>query len=499
MTALQAAGGGLPLALHIPQVVEQAGSLAGFAAVIGLAVLSALYFSQARDLRRLREWAGRAPERAAEGQPGAVVPGRVVGVPQRPVRAPGNGAPAQAAAGNGDPAPAVIATPGAKPGAGAPAAAAAAAAGAGGAVTKRAGQADDPTADDAQAGQGPNEAKPAEAEPAQPDGAKPAPRPGMPAPASAAAAAGAGAASVMGPAAAGAASPPANAPSPGGAPAPANAPSAGGAPAPANAPAGGAPANAPSAPGAPAPADAPGSGASRPANAPSPGGAPASAGAAASAGGAAASAAGGGTPHAGPQPQRPPGSVLPPRTGTLPPVRRLPASNVGGAPAQTGILGTAPEAPKKRNPLYIALAVAGVLILGAAAAIGVPAIVNGTKNSKPPKTSTTAHHTTKRVAATPPDKITVAVLNGTSIPGLAAQIGDRVDADGFKLGTVSNASQSQGQLANSVAMYARGHERDAARVARQLGIRNVRPVDSNSRQIAGNATVVVVVGSDKTQ
>src|SRR3954462_10113195 len=82
MTALQAAGGGLPLALHIPHVVEQAGSLAGFAAVVGLAVLTALYFSMARDLRRLREWAGRAPERAAELGPGAApqspVPGRVV-------------------------------------------------------------------------------------------------------------------------------------------------------------------------------------------------------------------------------------------------------------------------------------------------------------------------------------------------------------------------------------------------------------------------------------
>src|SRR5437764_1246788 len=66
MTALHAAGGGLPLAVHLPHIVEQIGSLAGFAAVAGLAVLSALYFSQARDLKRLREWAGRAPERAAE-------------------------------------------------------------------------------------------------------------------------------------------------------------------------------------------------------------------------------------------------------------------------------------------------------------------------------------------------------------------------------------------------------------------------------------------------
>ena len=98
-----------------------------------------------------------------------------------------------------------------------------------------------------------------------------------------------------------------------------------------------------------------------------------------------------------------------------------------------------------------------------------------------------------------PDKITVAVLNGTSIPGLAAQVGDRVDADGFTLGTVSNASQTQGQRANSVAMYAPGHARDARLVARKLGISNVSPVDSNSQSIAGDASVVVIVGSDKTQ
>src|ERR687888_2218812 len=47
-------------------LVQEIGSYAGFAAVVGLAVLSALYFSQARDVKRLREWAGRAPERAVE-------------------------------------------------------------------------------------------------------------------------------------------------------------------------------------------------------------------------------------------------------------------------------------------------------------------------------------------------------------------------------------------------------------------------------------------------
>src|ERR1700752_2333242 len=46
--------------------VEKYGAYVGIAAFFGLAVLSLLYFAQAREVKRLREWAGRAPERAAE-------------------------------------------------------------------------------------------------------------------------------------------------------------------------------------------------------------------------------------------------------------------------------------------------------------------------------------------------------------------------------------------------------------------------------------------------
>src|SRR3954451_22963519 len=291
MTALQAAGGGLPLALHIPHVVEQAGALAGFAAVIGLAVLSALYFSQARDLRRLREWAGRAPERAAEGQ--QPLPGRVVPVPQQ---RPG---PATPGATNGDAAPSVAVGPAAPAAAGVVAAPGEGAESANQAEGAKPGEAKD---DEAKTGEGEgdgtkdgegDEAGPTGADEtdkpegapgaAKPEGAPDAAKPGMPAAASAAAAAGAGAASALGPAAAGAST--AKPPTPG-------------------------------APGAP-------SGPARPG-----------------------------------QPQRPPGSVLPPRTGTLPPVRRLPSSTVGPGPAQTGVLGSAPSEKNKRNPVYVVLAVA---------------------------------------------------------------------------------------------------------------------------------------------
>lgn len=48
------------------KLIEQIGSFAGLAAFLGLAVFALLSFSQGRDIRRLREWAGSAPERDTE-------------------------------------------------------------------------------------------------------------------------------------------------------------------------------------------------------------------------------------------------------------------------------------------------------------------------------------------------------------------------------------------------------------------------------------------------
>jgi hypothetical protein len=47
-------------------LLKEIGAFAGLAAFLGLAVLAMLAFSQARDIRRLREWAGSAPERDSE-------------------------------------------------------------------------------------------------------------------------------------------------------------------------------------------------------------------------------------------------------------------------------------------------------------------------------------------------------------------------------------------------------------------------------------------------
>ena len=116
-------------ALEVSERVRDVGAYAGLASILGLAVLSLLYFGQARELKRLREWAGRAPERTAELQEQAAAaaaaapPQRKVGaqpVAATPsVRSP---APAPATAAGARPAGSVVAGQ-ALTGAGAPVAA----------------------------------------------------------------------------------------------------------------------------------------------------------------------------------------------------------------------------------------------------------------------------------------------------------------------------------------------------------------------------------------
>jgi hypothetical protein len=47
-------------------LIEKIGPILGIVAFFGLALLAFLIFQQSREVRRLREWAGRGPERASE-------------------------------------------------------------------------------------------------------------------------------------------------------------------------------------------------------------------------------------------------------------------------------------------------------------------------------------------------------------------------------------------------------------------------------------------------
>jgi LytR cell envelope-related transcriptional attenuator len=95
-----------------------------------------------------------------------------------------------------------------------------------------------------------------------------------------------------------------------------------------------------------------------------------------------------------------------------------------------------------------------------------------------------------------PSQVTVAVLNGTTVQGLAAQLGEEVRSNGFKVGTIGNAARID-QAASEV-LYRDGETRAARAVANRLGIERTAPVDSVNEEIAGSFDVIVLVGSDRS-
>jgi len=93
-----------------------------------------------------------------------------------------------------------------------------------------------------------------------------------------------------------------------------------------------------------------------------------------------------------------------------------------------------------------------------------------------------------------PRTVTVSVLNGTTVGGLAAKLGDRLEAQGFQLGNVTNNTDQQ--RAESVVLFAVGAEKEAEDVGRRLKIDQREPIDPDSQTRAGDASVVVVAGAD---
>jgi hypothetical protein len=100
----------------------------------------------------------------------------------------------------------------------------------------------------------------------------------------------------------------------------------------------------------------------------------------------------------------------------------------------------------------------------------------------------------------PRGETTVAVLNGTTIAGLAARTAEELKDAGYSLGTVADA-EAQNRSATLV-QYTQDARREAQAVAKLIGVGSdaVSPLDVNTRTVAGeNARVVVTVGADQNQ
>jgi hypothetical protein len=95
-----------------------------------------------------------------------------------------------------------------------------------------------------------------------------------------------------------------------------------------------------------------------------------------------------------------------------------------------------------------------------------------------------------------PGEIEVTVLNGTSVDGLAAVYGDKVEAKGFDLGAITNSSAS---FEESVVMFRRGHKMEARKVGKQLGISKLQLMSGEIESVSAGADVAVIVGEDNAE
>jgi hypothetical protein len=85
----------------------------------------------------------------------------------------------------------------------------------------------------------------------------------------------------------------------------------------------------------------------------------------------------------------------------------------------------------------------------------------------------------------------VLVLNGNGTPGAAAATAERARARGYAIAGTGNAS---GDHPRTVVMYRGGHEPEAKRLAKDLRLRIVGPLDGLKRSDLMGAHVAVVLG-----
>lgn len=133
------------------------------------------------------------------------------------------------------------------------------------------------------------------------------------------------------------------------------------------------------------------------------------------------------------------------------------------------------------EPRYLAVAIGAVIVLGIAGVVGATQFLGGDGEKE------------SNQAALKPGQIEVSVLNGTSSPGLAAQISDKLESGGFRTGAIGNSTSS---FTESVVMFRRGHKPEADKVAKALNIRQVRLMITDIKDRSSPATVAVVAGED---
>jgi len=135
-----------------------------------------------------------------------------------------------------------------------------------------------------------------------------------------------------------------------------------------------------------------------------------------------------------------------------------------------------------------------------AAAVAVVVAVLALSSPAPqPAASSPPTQPPQTTPVTPQPRVSLAVLNGTTTPGLARAVADALTSKGYhEPDLVTNDTTNQSRVRTTV-YYEAGHRMDAADVASCLAVRpdRVLPMGVSERALADRAEVAVFVGADR--
>jgi hypothetical protein len=166
-----------------------------------------------------------------------------------------------------------------------------------------------------------------------------------------------------------------------------------------------------------------------------------------------------------------------------------------------------PPARRSRGRILLGVLVAGLAV--AAVVAGAIILSNGSSTKSPGTTSTASantaatNHRTTSASVVVPSTVTVSVLNGTDMQGLAKTVSQKLISHGYRKGAVTNASDQT--KTTTVIQFLPHDQRDALAVATALKLSQgaVQPIDSTTQKIACSASplgctsaVFVTVGRD---
>ncbi|HXV35141.1 MAG TPA: LytR C-terminal domain-containing protein [Gaiellaceae bacterium] len=89
-------------------------------------------------------------------------------------------------------------------------------------------------------------------------------------------------------------------------------------------------------------------------------------------------------------------------------------------------------------------------------------------------------------------EVSVLVLNGNGVTGAASEAAARVRAEKYLIAGTGNAASSD--YPRSLVMYRPGFEREARRLAKDLGVRRVVPLDGMRPRALQGAHVALILG-----